>query len=335
MSKVVEKCVAKRLLDYLDANGVDVLYQSAFRKLHSTETALICVHNDIAIASDQKRSVILLLLDLSAAFGTVDHCILLSRLSRRFGIGGRALEWFRLYLVDRTQFVNINGSTSERRVLQFGVPQGLVLGPLLYSLYTSPLSDIASKHDADDRQLYVTFEASFHNDMELSKCRLEACVLEIDPCILLNKLKLYKDKSELLVISSLHRARPLLSDIHVCDERVLASPRAGNIGVLFAESLNMVPQVTAMCKSAFYRLRKIRLIRKHLTFDAAQLLVQALITSKLDYCNSLLYGLPKNVIKQLRRAQDAAARVVTLSPKFCHITPVLANLHMALNLSAD
>ena len=116
-----------------------------------------------------------------------------------------------------------------------------------------------------------------------------------------------------------------MSDIHVCDERVLASPRAANIGVLIDESLKMVPQVTAMCKSAFYRLRKIRLIRKHLT--SAQLLVQALVTSKLDYCYSLLYGLPKNVIKQLQRVQNAAARVVTLSPKFCHITHVLANLH--------
>ena len=173
--------------------------------------------------------MILLLLDLSAAF-------------------------------DRTQFVNINGSTSKRRVLQFGVPQGLVLGPLLFSLYTSPLSDIASKHElsfhvyADDRHLYVTFEASSLNDMELNKCRLEACVLEIDPCILLNKLKLNKDKTELLVISSVHGARPALSDIHVCDERVLSSSTAGNIGVLFDESLNTVPQVTAMCKSALARI---------------------------------------------------------------------------------
>ena len=152
------------------------------------------------------------------------------------------------------------------------------------------------------------------------QCRLEGCVLEIDTWTLLNKLKLNKDKTELLVTSSLHRARPPLSHIYVCDERVLASPRARNIGVLFDESLSMVPQVTAMCKSALYHLRK------QLTF-AAQVLVQALVTSKLDYCNSLLYGLPKNVIKQLQRVQNAAARVVTLSPKFCHITPVLANLH--------
>ena len=177
LSKVVEKCVAKQVTDYSDASGLNVLYQSALRKLHSTETVLIRVHNDIAIASDQKRSVVLLLLDLSAAFETLDHCILFSRLSRRFGIGGRALEWFRLYLGDRTQFVNINGSTSERRVLKFNVPQGLFLGPLLFSLYTSPLSDIASKHElsfhfyADDRQLYVTLESSSLNDIELSKCR--------------------------------------------------------------------------------------------------------------------------------------------------------------------
>ena len=124
--------------------------------------------------------------------------------------------------------------------------------------------------------------------------------------------------------------------IHVCDERVLASPKAGNIGVLFDESLNKIPQVIAKCKSAFYHLRKISLIRRHLTFDAVQLLVHALVTSKLDYCNPLLYGSPKHVIEQL---QNAAARVVTLSPKFCHITLFLrifigSRLISELNLRA-
>ena len=194
-------------------------------------------------------------------------------------------------------------------------------------MYTSLLSDIACKHElsfhfyADDTQLYVTFETSSLNDMELSKCRLEACVREIDTWMLLNRLKLNKDKTELLVVSSLHLARPTLSHIHVCDERVPTLSRASNIGVLFDEFLSMAPQVTAICKSAFYHLRKISLIRKYLTVGAAQLLVNALVTSKLDYCNSLLYRSPKYLIKQLQRVQNAAARVVTVSPKFCHITP--------------
>ena len=89
----------------------------------------------------------------------------------------------------------------------------------------------------------------------------------------------------------------------------------------------MVPQVTAICKSAFYHLRNISIIRKYLTFDAAQILVHALITSKLDYCNSLMDGLPKHVTKQLQRVQNAAARIVSVSPKFCHITVVLMSLH--------
>ena len=108
--------------------------------------------------------------------------------------------------------MNVNGSTSERHVLQFGVPQGSVLGALLYSLYTSPLSDIAIKLGltfhfyAYDTQLYITFATSSLTEMDLSKSKLEACVQEIDTGMLLNKLKLNREKTELLLISSLHRA---------------------------------------------------------------------------------------------------------------------------------
>ena len=137
LSKVVEKYVAKQLIDYLDANGLNVSYQSAYRKLDSTETALIRVHNDIAIVSDQKRSVILLILDLSAAFDSVDHCILLSRLSRRFGVGGTALAWFRLYLGDRTQFVNTNGLPSSDVFCSLVYPRGRFLD--LFFSHCTPL----------------------------------------------------------------------------------------------------------------------------------------------------------------------------------------------------
>ena len=139
ISKTIEKCVAKQLIQYLDINDLGETFKSAYKRNHSTETALLRVHNDIAMAIDQHNSVILVLLDLSVAFDTVDHDILLSRLSNRFGITGTVLEWFRSYLSDRTHFVQVNGACSASHVLEFGVPQGSVLGPLLYIQCTHPL----------------------------------------------------------------------------------------------------------------------------------------------------------------------------------------------------
>ena len=107
---------------------------------------LVKVHNDIVSAIDNQSYIILLLLDLSAAFHTVDHKILLQRLSCRFGIDGKALRWFDSYLENRKQVVNVKGTTSCSKDLRCGVPQGSVLGPILYVLYTSPLGDIVRSH---------------------------------------------------------------------------------------------------------------------------------------------------------------------------------------------
>ena len=124
LSKLIEKIVALQLSNYLRDNHLHETLQSAYRKFHSTETALIKVHNDIITAIDNGQSVIL---DLSAAFDTVDHGILLTRLSTRYGIRDRALDWFVSYLSDRTQFVKLDGSSSHSIHLTQGVPQGSVL----------------------------------------------------------------------------------------------------------------------------------------------------------------------------------------------------------------
>ena len=116
--------------------------QSAYRDTHSTETALIKVQNDILSALDAGSSAILLMLDLSAAFDTIDHDILLSRLCNVYGITGNALDWFRSYLTGRIQRVVIENAVSGDQELGFGVPQGSVLGPKIYCMYTKPVSDI-------------------------------------------------------------------------------------------------------------------------------------------------------------------------------------------------
>ena len=125
VSKIIEKVVASRLNDHMSLNGLHDLMQSAYKKFHSTESALLNIFDDVLCALDLKRLAMMIIQDLSAAFDTVDHEILLNRLEKRLGIQGKALAWFKSYLSNRTQSVRVNGVYSESRPPKFGVPQGL------------------------------------------------------------------------------------------------------------------------------------------------------------------------------------------------------------------
>ena len=139
LSKLLERLVARQLLDYLSTAGLLPKLQSAYRKHHSTETAVLRVLADILQALDSGNIAALALLDLSAAFDTVDHAILLQRLATSYGLGGHALKWFSDYLDRRTQCVRRGSSRSTPTTVSCGVPQGSVLGPILFLLYTADL----------------------------------------------------------------------------------------------------------------------------------------------------------------------------------------------------
>jgi hypothetical protein len=146
ISKIVEKVVDNCTTDHMALHNLHDEFQSAYRKFHSTETALLRLHNDIMQAIDNKEAVALVLLDLSAAFDTVDHQILLNRLSSKVGIRGSVLAWFKSYLSDHSQKVIIKGSRSSSHKLNCGVPQGSILGPKRFSIYIIPLGEIIQKH---------------------------------------------------------------------------------------------------------------------------------------------------------------------------------------------
>ena len=137
----------------------------AHRKFHSTETAILKIHSYILASVDADRVTALTFLDPSAAFDTIDHTILLSRPDDWCGVTGKALNWFESYLTGRRQRIRIGDCLSSKADLKFGVPQGSVLGPLLFTLYTTPLSSMIFEHAiphhlyADDSQLYVSFAA--------------------------------------------------------------------------------------------------------------------------------------------------------------------------------
>ena len=212
LGKVTEKVACQRLTQHMCKNDLWDAHQSAYRPNHSTESALIKVKNDILFAMDKGKVVLVLSLDLTAAFDTIDREILTSRLSSRVCVRDTALKWFKSYLDDWTSSVEINGKQSPAVVNSIGLPQGSVFGPIGYTIYTLPIADIAKSHNvsyhtyADDTQLYLALDPKEPDGLERALRTLSACVTDIKTWMCRNKLKLNEEKTEFLVAGSQNHA---------------------------------------------------------------------------------------------------------------------------------
>ena len=210
---MLERIIAFQLHSYLSTYNLYPRLQSAYRKIHSTETALLKVQNDL-LAIDNGYEAVLVLLDFSAALDLIDHDILLNRLEKRFGLFGTPLSWIMSYLSHRKQFVSVGNNTSNEESINRGVPQGSVLGPLLFSLYTSEIEDLFIAHSmdamiyADDTQFYIALKDTNRSE---SLQRLQHCIDDIRSWSTLNKLVLNDGKTEIIhIISSFARQAPTL-----------------------------------------------------------------------------------------------------------------------------
>jgi len=205
--------------------------------------------------------------------------------------------------------VDINGTSTTIRHLGVGVPQGSLLGPLLYVLYTSPAADIIRRHNlnfhfyADDSQLFLSLKGA--ERLFESKLQLDACINDILQWMGFIELKLNQDKTELLIFHSRYCFCPSLSCLRVGDVDVVPVKAASNLGVVFDDTMSFKSHITDVCKSSFYHLRNISRIKKYLTREATEMVVHAFVTSKLDYCNSLPYGLPKLLIAKLQSVKNS------------------------------
>ena len=201
-------------------------------------------------------------------------------------------------------------------------------------MYTKPVGDICRNHGlnhhfyADDSQLYLTFEPlDTLSHIEVIQ-RVEACLNDIVSWMHHNMLKLNADKTELILFSSKPNA-DCISDLTIkvgCSE-IKPSSHVRNLGALLDSKMDMEKQVNSVCRACYTKLRQISYIRPYLTTSATKTLVHSLVTSKLDYCNVLLSGLPKTTLNKLQTVQNTAARIVTKTGRFDHITPVLKELH--------
>ena len=257
-----------------------------------------------------------MLLDLSAAFDTLDHTLLLQRLHAEIGLDGSALDWFSSYLSCRSQQVLVGHALSAETPLLCGVPQGSVLGPLLFSLYTRQLADLIDKFCidyhffADDSELYSCRPTE--PESALSALRnVESCCRQIKIWMTKNKLKLNEQKTEVLLCGPSSRRETVPVDcLSVGEASIPFSNVVKTLGVTLDAELSMEQHVSAVVRSCFFHIRSLSKVRPYITYKAASSIAVCLILSKLDYCNSLLSGLPQKQIKRLQAVQNAAARTV-------------------------
>ena len=334
LSKLTETAVCNQVIDHISQSGLYPILQSAYRVGHSTETALLKIQNDILSAMDKQRVTLLVLLDLSAAFDTIDHQVLLHRLQVTYGVIGTALKWFQSYLTGRKQRVCINGISSKDFELSQGVPQGSCLGPMLFTLYASKLFEVVKSHlpdihvYADDTQLYLSFKPDGGAAEADAITALQDCISDIRTWMIKDKLQLNDTKTEFLIIgTSVQLNKISATEIQIGSAKVSTVDSARNLGAWFDSNMNMTTHINNICQSVCYHLHNIRRIRKYLSFENRKTLVQATVLSRIDYCNSLLFGLPVVHLSKLQRLQNAAARLVCNIPKYDHITPALIRLH--------
>jgi len=326
LSKLTERVVKQRLTHHLSSNHLLNSFQSAYTAHHSTESTLLSVQDHIIKAMAQQKITALCLLDLSTVFDTIDHFILIHRISSWFGLNGTVLSWLNSYISSLDFVVNIKENISNQLPLYQGVPHGSVLGPLLLILYTTPLSSLISdssvKHRlyADDAQLLISFSAL---DFTLNIAHLKTTIDNVSAQISANLLSLNQSKTDFLLIGLPQQLSKVSDPTLYMPFNVTITPTnsARNLGVIFDSSLTFLEHISSVSKSCFLSIRNTH------DYSSAQTIATSLIYSTVDYCNSLFLNLPRCQLDRLQLVINSAAQAVSKTPRYRHISTILKFLH--------
>ena len=205
-------------------------YQLAYRANYSCETSILKLCNHILWAMERQEITALVAPDLSTAFDTLDHSVLLNVLYNQFGITGNALNWYNTYLRPRLCYVEITGSRSQSRIIDFSVPQGSCAGPVLYSIYASTHQAVIPEGIdlngfVDDHNVKKAFKAGNKEDEEEVISDLEMCTTRINNWMNVNRLKMNTDKMEFILFETYHLHKCETSSINICGDIVVKSSK--------------------------------------------------------------------------------------------------------------
>ena len=327
LSKVCERVALHQLTSYLTTNHRLSVHQSGNKTWHSTETSLIHSTDSILKAIDQKKVTAVILLDMSKAFDSINHNILLAKLED-VGVSSTCLAWFKSYLSERYQAVRINSTLSEKLPVVSGVPQGSILGPLLFSIYVNDLPSAAKKCSSesyvDDTKLLLSFRI---NDSNTALTDLNEDLIRMRNWCFDNLLLLNPDKTKLMVYGSRQMLAKLPDfRLSLLGKELTPASSVKDLGVKFDPILsfdNHILSTVSSCKSSLCQINRAKhVFSKNLLITV----INALVFSKLYYCSSLWSNTSCSNLSRLQGVQNFAARVVSNRRKFDHITPILKEL---------
>ena len=327
IAKVFEKVIYDQLYKFLNENKFLSNCQSGFRSLHSTVTALLKATDDWHLNIDNNLINGVVFLDLKKAFDSVNHLILIEKL-RRYGILGKNLEFFISYLTNRKQKCQVNGHISDQKAVCCGVPQGSILGPLLFLVFINDFPNCL-KHStpiqyADDTSLTCTadnltnLESHLNLELKLVKAWLSA-----------NKLTLNVAKTEFMLITTRQKL-PFLANqeikIHIDNTPIERVKSTKALGVTLQESLSWANHVDRLRKKVAAGIGLLRRIRDFTSFDILIKIYKALIEPHFDYACTVWDDLDATLALKLQKLQNRAARIITKSDYEVRSTDILKNL---------
>jgi hypothetical protein len=290
---------------------------------------MIRVISDIQENLFQKNYISLVMLDSSCAFDTVDHKNLLEKLKHLFCIGNFSLKLIKSYLEHRSFSVVINGKSSTPKSLNQGVPQGSLLGPLMYILYTKEVEYIAEKYGlniisyADDMQLYISFKT---DHIQKAKDKMLNCLTELKQWMDANFLKLNPNKTQLKLFNPSNS--PLPFNLNFEGNTLESINEINLLGVKISNNLNLNSFILKKVQTCTFQLRNLMHIRDSLTVESRITLITTTIIANLDYCNSVLACANGKMIRPMSLILNRAVRFIYNLRLRTHITPYLKKLHI-------